>query len=73
MHPRPLPPHSDPSLLHMEAGAHSNPGTLIQFCSLYPFRSWHAHSDLQPIPIQMQEAGAFIDILYTVDPLKNAD
>ncbi len=37
-----------------------NSATLIQICSLYPFRSWQAHSDEQPIPIQMHEPASII-------------
>ena len=31
---------------------------LIQICSLFAFRCWHADSELQPISIQMYGAGA---------------
>ena len=39
---------SGPSLL-----ARSNPCMLIQICNLFTFNSWHTHSDLQLICVQI--------------------
>ena len=45
-----------------------NSGMLIQICSLFAFKSWHAHSDLETIPVHITEP-----VLVDISKFRHAD